>query len=243
LWPYLGEEWSQVSRSIVADIQNPENLENISIPTINRLPENYQLPETPPSIELGSTIELQDEPESPEFVWAGSGTRCLGIVMHKYFQTLAEEGQESWTEERIKNLETSMSAALKSQGLPPEMIPEETKKGQTMLRNILDHDTGRWILQSHRDARCEYSLTQRKNDIYQSRIIDRTFIDENEVRWIIDYKTGGHLGANLETFFNNERDRYQNQLNQYENLFKQLGETRSIKKALYYPMHKELLVF
>ena len=51
------------------------------------------------------------------------------------------------------------------------------------------------------------------------------------------------MGANLETFFNNERDRYHNQLNQYENIFKQLGETRSIKKALYYPMHKELLVF
>ena len=99
-----------------------------------------------------------------------------------------------------------MSAALKSQGLPPEMIPEEIKKGQTMLRNILDHDTGRWILKSHRDARCEYSLTQMKNDIYRSRIIDRTFIDENDVRWIIDYKTGEHMGANLENFFNNERD-------------------------------------
>ena len=51
LWPYIGEEWSQVSRSMVAGIQNPENLENISIPTINRLPENYQLPATPPTIE------------------------------------------------------------------------------------------------------------------------------------------------------------------------------------------------
>jgi ATP-dependent exoDNAse (exonuclease V) beta subunit len=243
LWPYIGKEWSQVSSSIVADKQNKQKLDNFSIPSINRLPENYHLPETLPSIELGGTIELQDEPESPEFVWAGSGARCLGIVMHKCFQTLAEEGQESWTEERIKTLETSMSAALKSQGLPPEMIPEEIKKGQTMLRNILGHDTGRWILESHRDARCEYSLTQMKNNIYQSRIIDRTFVDKNNVRWIIDYKTGTHMGANLETFFSHERERYHNQLNQYENLFRQLGETRSIKKALYYPMHKELLVF
>ena len=243
LWPYIGEEWTQVSRSKVTDIQNSENLANNSIPTINRLPENYELPGTPPSIELSSTMELQDESESPEFVWAGSGARCLGIVMHRCFQTLAEEGQEGWNKERIKTLETSISAALKSQGLPPEMILEEIKKGQTMLRNILDHDTGRWILESHRDARCEYSLTQMKNDIYRSRIIDRTFIDENDVRWIIDYKTGAHMGANLETFFSHERDRYHNQLNQYENLFKQLGETRSIKKALYYPMHKELLVF
>ena len=33
------------------------------------------------------------------------------------------------------------------------------------------------------------------------------------------------------------------QLKQYEDHFKCLGETREIKKALYYPMHKELLVF
>ena len=51
------------------------------------------------------------------------------------------------------------------------------------------------------------------------------------------------MGSNLETFFKNEKDRYHNQLNQYENLFRQLGEIRPIKKALYYPMHKELLVF
>ena len=51
------------------------------------------------------------------------------------------------------------------------------------------------------------------------------------------------MGANIEKFFVNEKERYFNQLNQYEKLFKQLGEQRLIKKALYYPMHKELLVF
>ena len=112
-----------------------------------------------------------------------------------------------------------------------------------MLRNILDHDIGRWILDAHKDARCEYSLTQVKNNIFQSRTIDRTFIDEKNVRWIIDYKTGEHMGANLEGFFKNEKDRYRNQLSQYEKLFRKLEETRLIKKALYYPMHKELLVY
>ena len=122
-------------------------------------------------------------------------------------------------------------------------ICEETKKGKTMLSNILNHPEGRWILESHKDARCEYSLSQIKNNIYQSRIIDRTFVDENNSRWIIDYKTGEHMGANLEKFLKNEKERYFNQLTQYEKLFKQLGEQRLIKKALYYPMHKELLVF
>ena len=162
--------------------------------------------------------------------------------MHRYFQILAEEGKEHWTKEKIKKLENIIPAALKSQGLSPQMVREESKKGKIMLKNILSHHAGRWILESHKDARCEYSLTHTKNNIYQSRTIDRTFIDENNIRWIIDYKTGEHLGGDLELFFKNEKDRYRNQLNLYGMIFKQFGEERPIKKALYYPMHKELLV-
>ena len=32
-------------------------------------------------------------------------------------------------------------------------------------------------------------------------MIDRTFIDEAGVRWIIDYKTSDHEGSDLENFF------------------------------------------
>jgi hypothetical protein len=51
------------------------------------------------------------------------------------------------------------------------------------------------------------------------------------------------MGANLEGFFKNEKDRYHNQLSQYEKIFRKLEETRLIKKALYYPMHNELLIY
>ena len=240
LWPYIQTEWPNNPVS-GGTINEPAVM--VKMPKIRRLHENFQLPPVPPNIETGIVPELQNEPDTPEFAWAGSGARFLGIVMHSFFQTLAEEGKENWTRERIEILETSISASLKSHGLPPEMIPDEIIRGKTMLRNILSHHKGRWILSSHKGAHCEYSLTQVKNNTYQSRTIDRTFIDENNVRWIIEYKTGQHLGANLETFFENERGRYCNQLNEYENLFILLGETRPVKKALYYPMHKELLVF
>ena len=117
----------------------------------------------------------------------------------------------------------------------------EGKKGIAMIQNILSDKVGQWILGDHKEARCEYSLTQIINNTYQSKVIDRTFIDKNNVRWIIDYKTGNHTGADLKTFFFNEKDRYRKQLEQYENIFKLSEETRKIKKALYYPMHKEFL--
>ena len=44
----------------------------------------------------------------------------------------------------------------------------DVKKGKIMLRNILNHETGRWILQTHKDDHCEYPLTHIENNTYQS---------------------------------------------------------------------------
>jgi len=241
LWPYIKDQWPADSVSDADKIEPAKLPKDNHIPKIRRLQEDHEIPSPLHGIDTGIVPELQHEPETPDFVWAGSGARHLGTVMHRCFQLMAEEGIENLTEGKIKNLEDSLSVALMAQGLPPEMISKEIRKGKIMLRNILSHDKGRWILKSHKDARCEYPLTQIKNNTYQSRMIDRTFIDGNNIRWIIDYKTGQHMGSNLEVFFKNEKDRYQDQLNQYETLFKMKDETRSIKKALYYPMHKKFL--
>jgi ATP-dependent helicase/nuclease subunit A len=240
LWPFIQDQWIKESSLKNIGTTDPEKPNNM-MPKIRRLKESYVLPKIPPNIEMGIISELQPGSESPEFEWAGIGARHLGMVMHRCFQTLAEEGKNKWTKERIKIMESSIPAGLKSYGLPSELAEVEGKKGITMIQNILSHKIGQWILEDHKEARCEYSLTQIINNSYQSNVIDRTFIDKNNVRWIIDYKTGNHTGSDLKTFFKNEKERYRKQLDKYENLFKLSGEARQIKKALYYPMHKELL--
>ena len=52
-------------------------------------------------------------------------------------------------------------------------------------------------------------------------MIDRTFIDENGVRWIIDYKTSAHEGSDLENFLEQEKERYREQLERYARLMVQ----------------------
>ena len=96
-------------------------------------------------------------------------------------------------------------------------------------------------MRNHEDGRSEYPLTGFINNRYVNNILDRTFIDEQGVRWIIDYKTGEHQGSDLEHYFQEEKERYKPQLNQYEELMKLKGESRPIKKALYYPLHKRLV--
>ena len=58
-------------------------------------------------------------------------------------------------------------------------------------------------------------------------VIDRTFVDESGVRWIIDYKTSDHQGGDIENFFESERERYQEQLERYARLMFQRRSGRS----------------
>jgi ATP-dependent exoDNAse (exonuclease V) beta subunit len=68
-----------------------------------------------------------------------------------------------------------------------------------------------------------------------SIVIDRTFVDESGVRWIVDYKTSAHEGADLEAFLDNERERYRPQLERYANLLRPLG-AEPIRLGLYFPL-------
>jgi ATP-dependent exoDNAse (exonuclease V) beta subunit len=62
-------------------------------------------------------------------------------------------------------------------------------------------------------------------------VLDRTFVDEGGVRWIIDYKSGTHEGADVEGFLNRERLRYAGQLELYAQA---LGG--AAKLGLYFPL-------
>ena len=66
-------------------------------------------------------------------------------------------------------------------------------------------------------------------------IIDRTFIDEHGVRWIVDFKTSVHEGADREAFLDNERVRYAAQLQRYGALMRML-DAREIRLGLYFPL-------
>ena len=71
-------------------------------------------------------------------------------------------------------------------------------------------------------------------------VIDRTFIDEDGVRWIIDYKTSAHEGAGRENFLEREKERYREQLERYARLMLQRDD-RPIRLGLYFPLLSEWL--
>src|SRR6185312_8267508 len=82
----------------------------------------------------------------------------------------------------------------------------------------------------------EFKLTAFIDGKPQPFIIDRTFVDEQNIRWIIDYKTATH--ANDETisaFLQHEQKKYQQQMWYYFQAIREI-DNRPIRMGLYFPM-------
>ncbi|MCW8874689.1 MAG: PD-(D/E)XK nuclease family protein, partial [Gammaproteobacteria bacterium] len=66
-------------------------------------------------------------------------------------------------------------------------------------------------------------------------VLDRTFVDADGTRWIIDYKTGSHAGGGREEFLDREQERYRAQLERYAALLRRI-DSRPIRLGLYFPL-------
>ncbi len=84
------------------------------------------------------------------------------------------------------------------------------------------------------------ALERQEESGVKNYIIDRSFVDQQGVRWIIDYKTSTHEGSGLEQFLSQQQNYYQDQLENYASLFAAL-ESRPIKLVLYFTAYQKCL--
>jgi ATP-dependent exoDNAse (exonuclease V) beta subunit len=243
LWSFIGSEWKSAFET-QQSITSEETETAPKIQYLKRLPSSFETPDASPTLktEFAKDISL-DEDNKTHDTWKSNDRRYLGIVLHRVFETIANEGIEHWDETRIAQMKPSFKAALLEEGISHQNLDKSVQTGLRALHNILKDDKGRWILQRHQDHKAEYALTSIKDKNFKSKIIDRTFIDEEGTRWIIDYKTGEDDGEDLEGILDENKviKQYRPQLETYEQLIRLQGETGPIKKALYYPLHQRLI--
>jgi ATP-dependent exoDNAse (exonuclease V) beta subunit len=242
LWSFIGTEWTAAFESQQAT-QPPATEPPTQIHYLKRLPASFNTPAAPPTLETESAMDISLEEENKEkpFDWAGTEARCLGNVLHRCFETIAKQGIENWNEKKLDQLKPSLNTALLAEGMSPLHLEKTVQKGMRALKNILKDNDGRKILKRYEYDEAEYALTFVEGRNFKNKIVDRTYVDDEGIRWIIDYKTGEHEGSNLKKFFDDEIGRYRGQLESYEQLIRLQGETRTIKKALYYPLHQRLV--
>ena len=234
LWPVLGPDFVRVTgdEAVVPEVK---------IHKLRRLSAGWK----PPEIEEGAyraRLPLDDSAlalQTPEFSWVQETSRHIGTVVHRSLERFGLEG-ELPAADVVRGRAEEVAHQLRRLGVPASDLERAVRTVIQALVRTLDDRNGRWVFSSaHREARSELALTGVADSQLTSIVIDRTFIDADGVRWVIDFKTSRHEGADLSEFLDRELDRYRGQLERNVALARRLGP-EPVKAALYFPLMGEL---
>ncbi|HKC42731.1 MAG TPA: UvrD-helicase domain-containing protein [Burkholderiales bacterium] len=162
----------------------------------------------PPPVEPRAHDEI-------EFSWVGETARHVGTVAHRWLQRIADDALVGWDEARIARSEALVRKELAALGVREAELDLAAQRAVRALRNAIGDERGRWVLGRHRHAVTEHRLTALVDGAIRRLVIDRLFVDESGERWIVDYKTSGHEGADVAAFLDREGERYAAQLERY----------------------------
>jgi ATP-dependent exoDNAse (exonuclease V) beta subunit len=239
LWPAVADDFAGVTAPEIADAPSIAPSYVASPPhLIRRLPADWVPPAPPARVDIAWLAPDAAHGESPddiEFSWASETAKHVGTVVHRFLQRIAEEGLTHWHVARVQSLRAAYQRELTQLGVPEAELHHAVERVSAALGASLADERGRWVLGTHDEARAELRLTGIVGDETIDVIIDRTFVDENGVRWIVDFKTSVHEGADRDAFLDSERERYTAQLQRYGALMRMAG-AREIHLGLYFPL-------
>jgi ATP-dependent exoDNAse (exonuclease V) beta subunit len=201
---------------------------------IVRLAEGVADAPMPAALEWEAPGSQRDAEDPVEFSWVGEAARHAGSVVHRWLQRIGDDGMKGWTGERVTALRPAVRHALVARGLSESDVDAYATRVIEALAGSLEDPRGRWLLGPRRDARTEYRISTLVNGDRRMLVIDRMFTDDDGRRWIVDYKTSRHEGADLEAFLDRELERYTPQLSGYSAAFAE-GE---VSLGLYFPLMK-----
>lgn len=234
IWPVLQAEFAAAARA-VPDPDSAVLPDEVAIPVIDssvcRLVSGWVLPAAPAGVERAAAAQRDGNGGAVEYAWAGEAARHVGIIVHRWLRRIAADGVATWSTARIRSLEGVFERQLRGCGLDGRDAGRVT----AALARTLTDERGRWLLGPQEDARNEWRITAFVEGGYREFIIDRAFRDAQGRRWVVDYKTGGHEGAEVAEFLDREQVRYQPQLDRYAGLIRAL-RGGPVRCGLYFPL-------
>jgi ATP-dependent exoDNAse (exonuclease V) beta subunit len=236
LWPALESDFTKAFAKWRPAPETQTGKEPPPTARLHRIPADWQPPEpNAPVTWEGGLAEGGAEEYEVEYAWAGQTARITGTVTHRFLQQIATDGLDNWNDEKVEQQRPAIRAMLTGLGVDPRELQEAEARTTEALTAAITEDTGRWILSSHADAQTELALATWGSDGPETHIIDRSFIDDEGTRWIIDYKTGYRAGGDIEGFIEQELERHGPKLKRYREVMGDMEE-RPIRTALYYPL-------
>jgi len=193
------------------------------ITRLHRLPSGWKAPTLTTSVSWQPELK-RDIPSAQviKYEWASGAGRHVGTIVHEMLKRVAEGGSEAWSARRMASMEPIVRSELLRLGILPSDEKKYTSRVMQAVQNVIESPRGLWILKNHAEARSEWAIAGRIGDRLISGTIDRSFRDEEGRLWIVDFKTSDHEGGQLDSFLDEERRRYQPQLESYASLLSQL---------------------
>ncbi|WP_256209121.1 exodeoxyribonuclease V subunit beta [Nitrosospira sp. Nsp14] len=244
IWPVVAPEYAQaaaraISLGFVFQRGGGDGAGNCIDQSLRRFVSGWVLPPPPPPVRWLARPHTASAQGSVEYSWAGETARVIGNVVHRWLQRIATEGIEKWDVARIRVFRNTFRHQLVACGmiLHGGEMDMALERVLTALTHAVTDPRGRWLLGPQQDARSELRMTTVAGGEYFDHVIDRTFRDANGQRWVVDYKTSSHEGADIEGFLNREQERYHVQLDRYANLM-HLVDGQAVRRGLYFPLLK-----
>jgi len=206
-------------------------------PDLQRLPADWVMPQMNAYAWPETSTREPGKQQEVEFLWAGTLARDVGTAVHDQLQLLSKTSA-SERSQLVAGMAQRVKLQLQNLSVSQAMLEPAIDKVTRAVKNTLADERGLWILSDeHTDARSEWAVTAPVNGVVKRIVIDRTFVDSDNVRWIIDYKTGDHEGGDKDAFLDREQQRYAEQLQRYADIIGRM-EQRTVKAALYFPLLK-----
>jgi ATP-dependent helicase/nuclease subunit A len=230
LWPVVGTEFRLLEPTTSAE-------GGTAAPRggpVYRVPRDWS-PDVNEILQIDADVAVSSTPreETPVFDWAGETARRVGSLVHAELQMMDLEHSD---EAAIKERDPHFRRWLALQGVPAERLQDACSRVVSALIAVHSDARARWILQKrYRDDVREHALSGLWQGDVVRVVFDRSFIDDDGVRWVIDYKTSQHSGGRLEEFLDREVERYRPQLHRYAQLARQLGP-EPVRVGLYFPL-------
>lgn len=232
LWPVVADAFAQGTAG--TDAASTADAASGSTPLV-RLAADWRAPEPLPGLPVPAAV-AQPLTTPVEYSWAGIRAKHVGTIVHECLRLIGVEGVEQWSRQRLDGMRSPLLRRARSLGLVGAAGDEAIDLAISALEGAVEDPRGRWILSGqHRDAAAELRVSGIVGDRLVQAVIDRSFIDTDRVRWVIDYKTSTHSGGALEAFLDSECERYRAQLERYAALVSATsGEP--IRLGLYFPL-------
>ncbi len=232
LWPAVGEQFA-------IDAWSPDGGNGATPPMrggpLRRVPADWSAAAAPVAASGIAPVPSIDDAreETPIFDWAGETARRVGSLVHAELQTTNLESHDAAA---VRARAPHFRRWLALNGVPPERLGEATERVLAALTAVHGDPRARWILKrGYRDDFREHAVSGLWRGEVVRAVFDRSFIDEDGVRWVIDYKTSRHAGGGLEDFLAREVERYRPQLERYAALARRLGP-EPVRVGLYFPL-------